>query len=135
MNRNYWTLSDGTTTTTREVADRLGCGMRTAYSRLEKSKDPDVIYKPMPKYRYTDGHREMVYTLRDGSRWTAREVAKWTGCSLNVCSTRLSVSTDPSKVLAKKDLSKKEFNPNKSLIKERMYYDPLGHWKLIVQNT
>lgn len=130
-----WTLSDGTITTTVDVSKRLGCSMSTAYARLNRTNNPDIIYKPMPKYRITDGHKEMVYTLRDGSNWTAREVAKEVGCKIGTASARLCTSTDPTRVLAK---IKKEEPPSKSMqeiIKDRMYFDPLGHWKLLVNNT
>ncbi len=130
-----WTLDDGTITTTIEVAEKLGTNIGTAYSRLKRSKDPKVVYKPLPEYRFTNGKREKLYTLDDGSKWTAREVAKAVGCKRGTASSRLCTMTDPAKVLEKPSNLKKPSKAIEKIIKERMYFDPLGHWKLLMKNT
>jgi len=111
----------------------INCSLGVAYYRLKKSSDPDEILKPLDKNKSVDGLK--IYTLDDGSRWTAKQVAKHTGCILSTASTRLSCYTDPKKVLApplEKTAKDRRIN---NAIKERMLFDPYGHWKLINSNT
>lgn len=42
-----WTLDDGTKTTSRMVADRIGCTGTCARARLKVHTDPKKIYKPV----------------------------------------------------------------------------------------
>jgi len=124
-----WTLDDGSVHTVRSVMSIVGCSQGTAYARLSKSTDNKHILRPREKHKIHGGQR--VYILDDGSGWTSRRVAEVTGCSPSTASTRLSCYSDAEHVLAPpKDKVNKELSVKKHM-QERMFFDPLGHWKLI----
>lgn len=52
--------------------------------------------------------REKVYTLDDGSHWTARKIANLTGVSLQTARNRLQKSLDPARVLARRGLTTRD---------------------------
>ena len=47
-------LSDGSLVTSKQVAERVGCRLNTAYLRLKKSNDVDEVYKPLQKQQQRD---------------------------------------------------------------------------------
>lgn len=127
-----YTLDDRSKWTVKEAAIELKCNQSTAYARLRSSSDPKHVFRPLNITKDKHGHK--IYTLDDGSKWTAIEVAKHTGVAKSTASTRLSTHSDPNKVLA----AIGERIMNKDAVeqyKTRMYYDPLGHWALINKNT
>jgi len=131
--RKEWTLDDGSVWTVTSLMEKLGCAHTTAYARLHRSGSSAAhVLRPCEKNKDAYGYK--VYTLDDGSQWTAASVAKHTGVAKSTASTRLSCYTDPETVLAPpkyKSIEKKMSN----LRKGRMYYDPLGHWALLNKNT
>ena len=127
-----WTLDDGSVWTVISLMNKIGCAHTTAYARLVKSSLAKQVLRPCEKNKDAYGYK--VYTLDDGSEWTASMVAKHSGVAKSTASTRLSCYTNPEKVLAPPKaqvVNKRMFNATKT----RMYYDPLGHWALINKNT
>jgi hypothetical protein len=124
-----WTLDDGTTWTTKALGEAVGCSASSAYHRLNKSSDPTYVLRPLEDVKRVNGYR--IYVLDDGSEWTSRMVAEKTGCLLSTAATRLSCYTDVDKIMAPplKKLFKDRMENN--AMKNRMYFDPLGHWKLL----
>lgn len=47
-------LSDGSLVTSKQLAERVGCRLNTAYLRLKKSNDVDEVYKPLQKQQQRD---------------------------------------------------------------------------------
>ena len=129
-----WVLDDGSEWTVKDLSKLLGCTISSAYYRLQKSNEASVVLKPIERIEKRDGLK--VYYLDDGSGWTAKEVAEKTGCLSSTASTRLSCFTDPNKVLASplRDRQAKERSV-KARVNNRMFSDPLGHWKLINRST
>lgn len=128
-----WILNDGSIWTTTEVMDHVGCSQGAAYYRLRRSTDPLEVLEPRTSHKVTAGRR--VYILDDKSEWTARQVADEVGCKLSTASTRLSTYTSPDKILAsplKSSLKEKGVATRR---RERMFFDPQGHWKLLMRNT
>jgi hypothetical protein len=127
--RKEWKLDDGSIWTTKSLSELVGCSLSSAYHRLSKTKDPVYVLRPIDKVKRVKGYK--LYKLDDGSEWTAKQVAEFTGCPRSTASTRLSYYTDPAKVLAppiRKPLHDKNLNKQ---MKKRMFFDPEGHWKLI----
>lgn len=103
-------LTDGSEVTVNEVANKVYCPTQVAYTRLARSKDPKMVYKPwMPKNKKTK-----LYTLDDGKIVTAKEVSKKVGCFITLARVRLSQSSDPKKVFAPL-VSKKEKERQKEI--------------------
>jgi len=47
MKVKSYTLSDGTTVTVKDVAEKVGCKLNTAYLRLKKSNQVDKVLMPL----------------------------------------------------------------------------------------
>jgi len=122
-------LDDGSTWTSKEVAKLIDCSASNAYSRLMVSTDPAYVLRPMDKAKKKDGKR--VYVLDDGSEWTYEMVAVHTGCGSSTAATRLSLYTDIKRVLAPPLKRAQEEKRARIAMADRMYFDPLGHWKLL----
>ena len=123
-----FTLDDGTKITSTELAKKLGCTQGTAYGRLMSSSDPVKLSRPI-----TPTNRGAVYVLDDGSEWTTAQLAKHLDVMKTTAGARLANSRDPTRVLApvkRNDVDQRQHRIS-SAMKERMYFDPLGHWKLI----
>ena len=131
--RREWTLDDGTVWTTETVMLKVGCAQGTAYYRLKRSSDPREALKSRAAHKITGGMK--VYVLDDKSEWTARQVADYTGCKLSTASTRLSCYTDVDKVLAAPLHQTTKDRVVNGSIKKRMFFDPDGHWRLLMRNT
>ena len=125
-------LDDGSEWTVREAAIKLVCTNSTAYARLTSSTDPDRVFRTINKNKDTHGMK--IYTLDDGSQWTARQVAAYAGIAKSTASTRLSVYTDPEHVLCPTKTKQVDIR-NAKVCQTRMYFDPLGHWALLNKNT
>ena len=125
-------LDDGSEWDTFKVCKHTGITHSSAYYRLNKSTDPAKVLRPKEKVKATSGLK--VYVLDDGSSWTSAEVAKHTGCKKSTASTRLTMHTDPKKILAPPYTPSTREKPITEAIKKRMLYDPDGHWKLINRN-
>jgi len=123
-----YTLDDGSVWTIETAAERLGCHKSSAYARLNNSTDPDRVFRPINKEKCGYGYK--LYTLDDGTKWTASMVAEHSGVTRGTASTRLSCYTDPEKVLCPPKNKQADKTPVNAA-KQRMYYDPLGHWALI----
>jgi len=122
------TLSDSSKVTAVDVANRVGCDLSTARCRLNRSKDVKIVYRPL-QIKGTC----KIYTLDDGSKWTLVQVADKTGLSKNAAGVRLNKTRNASYVLkpkAVKDKTKDNTRVSEA-IKQSMYFDPLGHWKLL----
>ena len=131
--KREWTLDDGSVWTTEMVMLKVGCAQGTAYYRLNRSSDPRTVLKAREAHKAGGGMK--VYVLDDKSEWTARQVAKYTGCKLSTASTRLSCYTDVDRVLAPPlNQTTKDKVVNNS-VKNRMFFDPEGHWRLLMRNT
>ena len=124
-----WVLSDNTTWTTIQVAEYVGISHSSAYHRLNKSLDIDTVLRQPENVKRFGGKR--LYVLDDGSEWTSTMVANHTGCLMSTASTRLSTYTDPTRVLAPPLHQVTKDKTVTASVKERMYYDPLGHWALL----
>ena len=128
-----FTLDDGSVWTTGGLSLRIGIAHSSAYYRLNKSTDPTIVLKPRDKVKVTSGLK--LYKLDDGSEWTSAEVAEYTGCKKSTASTRLTMYTDPVKILAPPLSVTTVKKTVTDAIKKRMLYDPDGHWKLINRST
>jgi len=122
------TLSDGTKVTAADVASRLECDISTARCRLTRSKNVESVYKPIKPTS-----TQAIYTLDDGSKWTLSELADETGLTRNAMGTRLHKSRKPEDILKPKSTNGTVRDPSRisEAIKQSMYFDPLGHWKLL----
>ena len=69
------------------------------------------------------------WVLDDGSTWTTKAVSDLINCSSSNAYSRLMGSKDPSIVLRPMGMAKKI--DGKRSLSNRMYFDPLGHWKLL----
>jgi hypothetical protein len=121
-------LSDGTHVTAADIAEKVGCSISTARCRLTRSKEVEVVYRSM---QVTGSHK--TYRLDDGSKWTIPEMVAETGLSKNALTVRLHKSKDPNIVLKPKDSNGSVIQGARisEAIKQSMYFDPLGHWKLL----
>jgi len=126
-------LDDGSEWTTEGLSSRIGISHSSAYYRLNKSTDPTQVLRPRDKIKVTNGLK--LYTLDDGTEWTSADVSEYTGCKKSTASTRLTMYTDPKKVLAPPYTPSTKIKPVTEAIKGRMLYDPDGHWKLINRST
>lgn len=127
-----FTLDDGTVITTNQLSEQLGCSVSTAYARLMASKDPKLVYRKVNKTH--KGGR--FYTLDDGTKWNAASLSEALSIPMSTAATRLSCYTDPKKVLAPRHTkTRKKEKSVPSIIKQRMYFDPDGFWKLINKAT
>lgn len=125
-----FTLDNGEVYTTATLRAKLGVSHSTAYARLVASNRASSVLKPGYPFEKRDGLR--LYLLDDGSKWTSRMVAEHTGCKISTASTRLSNYSDPAKVLSPpKTIDSDTAERILERIQERMYFDPLGHWKLL----
>lgn len=126
-------LDDGSEWTTEGLSSRIGISHSSAYYRLNKSTDPIIVLRPRDKVKVTNGLK--LYILDDGSEWTSADVSEYTGCKKSTASTRLTMYTDPKKVLAPPYTPSTKIKTVTGAIKKRMLYDPEGHWKLINRST
>jgi hypothetical protein len=124
-----WVLSDNSVWTAMQVANYVGINNSSAYHRLRKSTDRATVLRKAENVKRLGGKR--LYILDDGSEWTSNMVANHTGCLLSTASTRLSTYTDPAKVLAPPLYYNTKDKTVTASVRERMYYDPLGHWALL----
>ena len=123
-----FTLDDGTKITSTELSKKVGCTQGTAYGRLSSSSDPAKVFRPV-----NATNKGAVYVLDDGSEWTTAKLAKHLDVMKATAAARLANSKDHKRVLApvkRNDVDQRQHRIS-SAMKERMYFDPLGHWKLI----
>ena len=127
-----FTLDDGTKTTSTELAKKLGCTQGTAYGRLMSSSDPAKVFRPV-----NATNRGAVYVLDDGSEWTTAKLAKHLDVKKTTAGARLANSRDPARVLAPVKRNDVDLHKHRisSAMKQRMFFDPLGHWKLLNKNS
>ncbi len=118
-----FTLDDGTKITSTQLSNKVGCTQGTAYGRLMSSSDPAKVFRPV-----NATNRGAVYVLDDGSEWTTAKLAKHLDVKKTTAGARLANSRDPARV----DLHKHRIS---SAMKQRMFFDPLGHWKLLNKNS
>ncbi len=128
-----YVLDDGSVWTVPKLMLYLNCAHGTAYHRLGKTDKASYVLRKKEVNKSTSGLR--LYVLDDGSEWTSQMVARHTGCKPSTASTRLSCYTDPKKVLKDPKVYERREIAVKEAIKERMYYDPLGHWALLNKAT
>jgi len=75
-----------------------------------------------------------VYTLSDGTKWTADELAEYLDVPRKAAASRLAQTSDADRVLKPFGLpriSRKIIND----VKSRNYYDADGHWKRILNTS
>ena len=125
-------LTDGTKTTTDQMVEDTGWARSTCYTRLCKSNDPAIVYKSLSPTR-RDGH--VVYTLDDGSEWSAKSLGEHLGCTKTRAGGRLStMKGESARILKPIDHDLEIGSNNKEVEKrfsKRMFFDELGHWALI----
>jgi len=123
-----FTLDDGTKITSTELSNKVGCTQGTAYGRLMNSSDPAKVFRPV-----NTTNRGAVYVLDDGSEWTTAKLARHLNANKTTAGARLANSRDPARVLApvKRNEVDERNHRVSNAMKKRMYFDPLGHWKLI----
>ncbi|MCS5550264.1 MAG: hypothetical protein NZ811_01975 [Gammaproteobacteria bacterium] len=125
-------LTDGTSTTCDQMVEATGWARSTCYSRLCKSNDPAIVYKSLSPTR-RDGH--VVYTLDDGSEWSAKSLAEHLGCSKSRAGGRLcTMKGESARILKPIDPDSMIGTNNKEVderISKRMFFDVLGHWSLL----
>lgn len=138
-------LDDGRYVTPGEVAKEIRSSVSGARARLKKSSDPKYVFRKGRKSPYSKSKRRLkTFELSDGSVMTADDVSNKYNIELRVARSRLSSGIrdidklkkpvrphkKSNKYLNKKFEYKKDYKPSKEMEK-RMFYDPLGHWKLI----
>ena len=133
-----YTLDDGTTTTVEDMAKEFNWATSTCYSRLQASTDPSRVYRKLSPTR-NDGR--VVYTLDDGSQWTAKTLAEHLDCKVSTAGTRLSMMDGESKRILKPvnkysgDDAMNSHKDVKERISKRMFFDIHGHWALLNRCT
>ena len=127
-------LNDGRIVTVREVMEVTGMTQNACYFRLQRSKDPEVVFA-IPREK-RNGHT--VYKLDDGSDWTAPELVEHLNCKKSTASARLStMNGDAKRILAPifRPQEDEEIFLNKQEIKkrvsERMLEDSTGFWRTL----
>jgi CTP-dependent riboflavin kinase len=127
------TLSDGTKVTAADVASKLECSITTARCRLTRSKDVKKVYARLTTVGKQSQGRYKFYTLDDDSEWTVAQIANHTGLSKNAVAGRLHKSRKPEEVLRPKSTNGAIIKEPRisEAVKQSMYFDPLGHWKLL----
>lgn len=124
-------LTDGTTITAPELALKLNCAIPTAKCRLTRSKDPKVLFKPVIKSADLKRGNFKKYTLDDGSVWTVPQIAEKTGLTNQAVASRLFITKEAAKVLLPKRRHPAVDTKRVSKeVKQRMYFDPDGFWKI-----
>ena len=124
-----FTLDDGTELTSSDLAEKVGCTQGTAYGRLVSSSDPAKVFRPV-----NATNKGAVYVLDDGSEWTTAKLAKHLDVMKATAAARLANSKDHKRVLApvkRNEIDERNHRKVSAAMKERMYFDPLGHWKLL----
>lgn len=133
---HVYTLDDGTTTTVEDMVKELNWAKSTCYTRLQSSTDPSRVYRSLSPTRKDS---RIEYTLDDGSKWTAVSLADFlakkynTSCKSTTAGGRLCTMNGNSKKIFSplRESSSEEYNKVSKIIKDRMYFDPLGHWALL----
>jgi len=133
---HVYTLDDGSTTTVEDMVKELNWAKSTCWSRLQSSTDPSKVYKKLSPTRKDS---RIEYTLDDGSRWTAETLAAYlakkynTTCKSTTAGGRLCTMKGNSKKIFSplREGRDEEYNKVSKMIKDRMYFDPLGHWALL----
>lgn len=129
MSRRVYTLIDGTEVTALGLVEKTGVTIGTARARLNRSKDPEYVFKKSLKVR-----DEVIYTLDDGSEWRVYDVMNVTSMSEATCKARLVKHTDPEIVLKHRNVVDDAESCEGKItdkMRERMFFDPLGHWALL----
>jgi hypothetical protein len=124
-----FTLDDGTKITSTELSKKVGCTQGTAYGRLVSSSDPAKVFRPV-----NATNKGAVYVLDDGSEWTTAKLAKHLDVMKATAAARLANSKDHKRVLApvkRNEIDERNHKKVSADMKKRMYFDPLGHWKLL----
>ncbi len=127
-----FTLDDGTKITPNELAAKVRISNAAARGRLEKSTNPKILFRKAGKR--IKKRELMKYRCSDGKLRTARDAAKEFGLGLSTMSNRMSRG-----ILNVEDLSRpsgRSKNGEMSkvvseIVKQRMFFDPDGHWALI----
>ena len=132
--KKVYRLTDGTNWTLEELVAVSGINFRTMYHRLHKGeRDYEVLMiKPKPKVK-----GEMVYTLTDGSQWTATSLAKHLNCKRATAQSRFysRFELDPKRVLAPVKGGATFEEEVIEHTKNRMFNDPDGFWGIFNKMT
>lgn len=131
-------LSDGQSLTAKALAELAGIALPTARTRLQQSRDIEWLTRPLVKGNNNSKGIFKKYTLNDGSVWTVPELVKETNCTKQTVAARLHKSLDAARVLRPvisgtpmgQDSVKARAN-----IKNRMFFDPDGFWKIFNRST
>ena len=129
-----YTLSDGSSITAMQLADKVGISTSAARYRLSKSANVNKLFKNKNHLSPNKG-KYKIHHLDDGTTWTVKELVSELGVSLSCASNRLCSSSKAAYVLQPKRIFD---SPLKAKITKRvqnsMFFDPLGHWALINKN-
>jgi len=140
MNEKTFVLTDGSRWTLKEMMAHTGLEKGMLYTRTQRGiSEKEELFAPRQK---VSDRPPKVYTLTDGSEWTANSLAKHLNCKKATAQSRFysKFPLDPERVLKPVVGSNYETDcvNNKVIserVKGRMYYDAEGHWKLFNRCT
>lgn len=130
-----WELTDGTVVTVESVHKVTGVPKSTIYHRLSNGKNTREEVFALREPRCSRG--EKIYTLTDGSEWTATSLAKHLNCKKATAQSRFysRFGLDPVRIL--KPVKGASFSESclndkrvRASVQARMWYDIDGFWKL-----
>jgi len=125
-----YVLTDGTEVTAFDIVAKTGVSVSTARCRLARTRDPEKIF--LIKSNDPKKGKFKSYTLDDGSVWTIPEIVAKAGISKQCAAARLHRSHEVALVLKTKSTNGTVIQQAKvtANMRERMYFDPDGFWKL-----
>ena len=135
-------LDDGSLVSAADVAKKVGLSQQTARSRLKRYTNPADIFRPARTY--STQHSALSMMCSDGVARTPRQVEKEFGTPTQLVSTRMrrlrvkGVEVADLKHLIRETQRKPRDDheadvpkPSMKILKDRMFFDPDGHWKLL----
>ena len=121
--QKIYTLDDGTEITPGELAKKLRMSTPSARCRLEKYTDPVYVFRVVGDNRTKRIYKCKEYTLSDGTRQTARDLAKKYDVPLCTIRNRLSNGITDIDKLKKLPNASKQHNMGKPKVELAMPLD------------
>ena len=121
--QKIYTLDDGTEITPGELAKKLRMSTPSARCRLEKYTDPVYVFRVVGDNRTKRIYKCKEYSLSDGTRQTARDLANKYDVSLCTIRNRLSNGITDIDKLKKKPNANKQHNLGRRKVESTLVLD------------